>query len=319
MSKSNGRFTSGRSWSRRSSGTVTVIEARVHRSSERNARLAFFLTLFTVALLAATVAASYIHPILALFVGIALGAISGAIVWALVRVWPVLRLLWWWTTEITLGLAVVYGFIGLAHHTNLPVRLAAVVLVVGVPAVLPWTRRPIVALAWCVIVRHRIRTCFAQFIIANQSGSLPLILWAKPTPVGERVWVHLRTGLSLSDLQSRLEKIAVACWASSVQVERASDGNAAYVRLDIKRREVLTAKVGSPLVDLVDPVDTDTVERKDGDVPTALDLPDVAAEPAPARIRPVPTGTEPTRKPPTPTARPAVVGAGGKDLSDWID
>ena len=30
-------------------------------------------------------------------------------------------------------------------------------------------------------------TCFAQFIISNQSGSRPLILWARPTPVGERV------------------------------------------------------------------------------------------------------------------------------------
>ena len=56
--------------------------------------------------------------------------------------------------------------------------------------------RHIIAVAWCLIVRHRIRTCFAQFIISNQSGSLPLILWARPTPVGERVWVWLRTGLS---------------------------------------------------------------------------------------------------------------------------
>jgi hypothetical protein len=225
----------------------------VHRSAARNAVLAFYVTAITVALLAATVAASYIHPILAIFVGIALGTVTGALAWTLVRVWPVIRLLWWWTLEILLALAVVYGFTALALHTDTTERLAIVIGLVGIPAAVPWTRRRIVALAWCVIVRHRIRTCFAQFIIANESGTLPLILWARPTPVGERVWVYLRTGLSLADLQSRLDKIAVACWASSTLAERASRGNAAYVRLDIKRRQVLDADVGNPLADLVDP------------------------------------------------------------------
>jgi hypothetical protein len=316
VSNSTRGWPSGRSWSRKNSGTVTVIEARVHRTSERNARLGFFVTLFVAGLLAATVAASYMHPVLAIFVGVAVGLVAGALVWALVRVWPVIRLLWWWSTEIALGLAVVYGFTALAHHTNTYTRLVIVALLVGVPAALPWTRRRIVAAAWCVIVRHRIRTCFSQFIIANQSGSLPLILWAKPTPVGERVWVYLRTGLSLTELQSRLEKIAVACWASSAQAERASDGNAAYLRLDIKRRQVLTATIGSPLVNLVDP-NTPTVESKAGQIPTALDLPDVASEPA--RMRVVPR-TDPPRKPsPVPATRPAVAGASGEDISDWID
>jgi hypothetical protein len=319
MPKSNRGWSSGRSY-RRGSGTVTVIEARVHRSSKRNAKLAFWVTLFVVGLLSATVAASYIHPILALFVGVALGILSAAVVYLLVRAWPVIRLLWWWIPEICLALGVVYGFNALAHHTTLYTRLLVVVGVVGVPAALPWTRRPIVATAWCVIVRHRIRTCFAQFIIANQSGSLPLILWARPTPVGERVWVWLRTGLSLADLQSRLDKIAVACWAKSVQATSASDGNAAYVQIDVKRRHVLGDTVESPLVDLVDP-DTPTTERATAEVPTALDLPDVAAtqpDPTPARIRVMP-GRD-TRKPaPTPAPRPVVAGAGGEDLSDWID
>jgi hypothetical protein len=312
MSKS-----SGQSWSRsrKAGGTVTVIEARVHRSSVRNARLAFFVTLFTVGLLAATVAASYIHPILAIFVGAAIGAVTAGTVWVLVRVWPVLRLLWWWTPEICLAFTVIYGFTALAHHTTTLMRLLVVVLVVGVPAALPWTRRRIVALAWCLIVRHRIRTCFAQFIISNQSGSLPLILWARPTPVGERVWVWLRTGLSLADLEARLDKIAVACWASTVVVDRASDGNAAYVRLDVKRRDALTATVGSPLLRLVDP-ETPATERTTATVPTALDLPDVAEPVTATSVRPA------SRKPAGSSAgspvQPAVAGAGGEDLSDWV-
>jgi hypothetical protein len=312
MSKS-----SGQSWSRsrKVGGTVTVIEARVHRSSVRNARLAFFVTLFTVGLLAATVAASYIHPILAIFVGVAIGAVTAGIVWVLVRVWPVLRLLWWWTPEIALAFTVIYGFTALAHHTTTLMRLLVVVLVVGVPAALPWTRRRIVALVWCLIVRHRIRTCFAQFIISNQSGSLPLILWARPTPVGERVWVWLRTGLSLADLEARLDKIAVACWASTVVVDRASDGNAAYVRLDVKRRDALTAKVGSPLLRLVDP-ETPATERTTATVPTALDLPDVAEPVTASSVKPA--SRKPTGSSAGSPVQPAVAGAGGEDLSDWV-
>jgi hypothetical protein len=76
-------------------------------------------------------------------------------------------------------------------------------------------------------------------------------LWARPIPVGERVWLWLRPGLSLDVLQDRLDKIAVACWASAALAEAASRSNAAFVRLDIKRRDVLTGTVTSPLLDLI--------------------------------------------------------------------
>ena len=52
---------SGRGFGRRGVGTVTVIETKVHRSSARNARLAFWLTWFVVGLLAMTIAADRIH------------------------------------------------------------------------------------------------------------------------------------------------------------------------------------------------------------------------------------------------------------------
>ncbi|WP_435055914.1 hypothetical protein [Micromonospora aurantiaca (nom. illeg.)] len=313
MSKSSPR----RSFGRKSSGTITVIEAKVHRSSARNARLAFILTAVIVGLLSAVVAASYIHPILAVFVGALIGVPLGGLAWLLVRVWPVLRLLWWWTPEIGITTLLGVCWVQLVNHTSTPITLLVVAVVVGVPAAVPVSRRFLVAWTWCLVVRHRLRVCFAQFIIANQSGSLPLILWAKPTPVGERVWVYLRPGLSQADLEGRLDRIAVACHASTALVERASDRNAAYLRFDIKRREVLTAQVGSPLVDVID----DTVpatERIPATVPTALDLPDIDA----------PTVTLPTqgkpaaKKPPATTAngsKPAVTSSAVEDdVSDWI-
>ncbi|MGK5672441.1 hypothetical protein ACSNOB_06305 [Micromonospora sp. URMC 106] len=209
-------------------------------------------------------------------VGALIGVPTGGLAWVLVRVWPVLRLLWWWLPEIVLTTAAITFWVQLADHTPGPVTLAVVALVVGVPAAIPATRRALVAWTWVFVVRHRLRVCFAQFIIANQSGSLPLILWAKPTPVDERVWVYLRPGLSMSDLEGRLDRIAVACHASTALVERASDGNAAYLRFDIKRREVLTAQVGSPLVDVITG-DAPATDRPSPVLPTALDLPDVDA------------------------------------------
>ncbi|MBF5032415.1 hypothetical protein IRY44_21915 [Micromonospora sp. ANENR4] len=296
---------------------MTVIEAKVHWSSARNARLAFILTAVIVGLLSAVVAASSIHPILAVFVGTLIGVPLGGLAWLLVRIWPVLRLLWWWTPEIGITTLLGICWVQLVNHTSTPITLLVVALVVGVPAGLPVSRRFLVAWTWCLVVRHRLRVCFAQFIIANQSGSLPLILWAKPTPVGERVWVYLRPGLSLADLEGRLDRIAVACHASTALIERASDRNAAYLRFDIKRREVLTAQVGSPLVDVIDP-DTPATERIPATVPTALDLPDIDA----------PTVTLPTQQGRPAVKKPATTANGSKpaaassavedDVSDWI-
>ena len=309
MPKSNGRSPFGRG-----NGTVTVIEQQVHRSSIRTAKIAFWAVGVTVALLTATVAASYIHPILAGLIGVMAGLCVGLPVAGLIVAWPVLRVLWWWTPEITAATGLVAGWVELATHTNLIIRLMATVIVVGVPAVLKPVRTRIMAVAYCFVTRHRLRVCFNEFIITNRTGSLPLILWARPTPVGERVWIWLRPGLSVDDLQTRLDKIAPACWADAVTIERASDTNAAFVRLDVKRRQVLNGTVTSPLVDLVDP-NAPATEREVDDVPADLDLTDVTA--ASVTTPPRREDKKPTRKPAAePVTTPAA--AGGEDVSDWI-
>ena len=61
----------------RGNGTITVIEEPVLRSYRRKAKIVFYVTWILVGLLAATVAASKWHPILALFAGLAFGLITG--------------------------------------------------------------------------------------------------------------------------------------------------------------------------------------------------------------------------------------------------
>src|SRR5271165_3660136 len=87
----------------RRSGTVTVIEEPVRRSSLRTAKIVFYVLWPVVGLLSATVLASKWHPILALVAGAGIGLAVALIVSAVVAVWPVLRVLWWWAPEIGLA------------------------------------------------------------------------------------------------------------------------------------------------------------------------------------------------------------------------
>ena len=297
----------------RRSGTVTVIEEPVRRSSIRTAKIVFYILWPVVGLLSATVLASKWHPILALLAGIGIGLAVALIVSAVVLIWPVLRVLWWWAAEITLAFGLGIGWVDLADHTTLPYRIGAVVLAVGVPATIPPARRWIIAATWCLITRHRIRVCFSEFIITNRTGSLPLIFWAIPTPVGERVWIWLRPGLALADLQNRLDLIAVACWADTAIAESASASNSALVRLDIKRRNAFTAPASTPLLNLITP-GTPPRDHEDLPVPTALDLPDVTTDEVTPPAKPA-TPIRADRKPSAPAPAPATTDP---DIADWL-
>ncbi len=298
----------------RGMGTVTVIEEPVMRSYRRKAKIVFYLTAVITGALSATVAASKWHPVIALGVGLVLALITGTIVGAVVAAWPILRALWWWTPETVITGSVIYGWIELAEHTTLLYRLAVMAVICGVPAALKPVRARINQVTWCLVTRHRIRTCFSEFIIANRTGSLPLILWARPTPVGERVWIWLRPGLSLDDLLDRLDKIAVACWATAALAEVASRSNAAFIRVDIKRRGVLGGTVTSPLLDMIKS-GTPATQRDTAQIPAALDLPQVTASEV-TPVKPVPL-RRPDPKMPA-AASPAPEPGLPADIADWV-
>jgi hypothetical protein len=99
------------------------------------------------------------------------------------------------------------------------------------------------------VTRHRLRAFFVQTRVHNRSLRLPWILWIWPTPVGERAWVWLVSGLSVEDFESSTERLAAACWARAARVER-SRRYGSLVRVDIVRRDPLTATetIGSVLI-----------------------------------------------------------------------
>ncbi|GAA4209964.1 hypothetical protein [Actinocatenispora rupis] len=307
--------------SRRTSTDVTIIDSNVQRSSLRRAKTAFIVSGIVAGVLAALVLSSHMHPILAVLVGALIALPVAAIVGAAVLIWPMVRILVHWWVEIAAASLVLAGMSALYHVAAGPVVIGVVLALAGGLLLPPPLRRRTVSLVWCVISRHRLRMSFAAFIRGNREGTLPFILHAKPTPVGERVVVWLRPGLSLAELQNRQGQLAVSCWAKNVTVESASAKYAALLVFNIKRHNTLDAAVDSPLADT--PTAPAREKTATADV-TALDLTDVpedavkATEVKPARKQPANTAVyKPTANKPAAPAD-AVLSASGEDVSDYI-
>ena len=108
----------------------------------------------------------------------------------------------------------------------------------------------------------------------------------------------------------------MACWATAALAEVASRANAAFIRLDIKRRDVLTGTITSPLLDMIRP-GTPATQRDTTQIPTALDLPQVPASEV-ITTRPVPLKRPDHPKMPAPASPSAPAASDGDDISDWI-
>ena len=84
------------------------------RAYRRKAKIVYYVTWAITAVLAATVAASKWHPVIALVAGVAFGSVTGAIAGVIVAAWPVIRAIWWWTPETVIAGSLVFGWIELA-------------------------------------------------------------------------------------------------------------------------------------------------------------------------------------------------------------
>jgi hypothetical protein len=79
-----------------------------------------------------------------------------------------------------------------------------------------------------------------QSRVMNHRGYVPWLLWVRPTNVGERVWLLMRPGICVDDLDTRTSQIAAACWARDARV-RAWRRLVAVVLVDVVRRDPLTS------------------------------------------------------------------------------
>jgi hypothetical protein len=268
-------------------GTVALVEPPVSASYAMRARVAFFAVSAGVGLLGSAVLAAAMNPVKAVALGVLAGMTAGLVVGVLVRVWPVLRVLWWWSMEITAAVLLVGGSSALARLTHLLVSVVLLLVLAGVAGGVPKVRRRLSALVWCAVVRHRLRVTFGEVIRSSnraRPACLPLVLFARPTPAGERVWLWLRPGLDLAELEGRTGKVAVTCWASEVRMVRASARFAALIRVDIARRDPLSGLVHTPLLELLRNT-KGVAPVSPGMPPLGLDLDDVADPEPPATPR----------------------------------
>lgn len=140
-----------------------------------------------------------------------------------------LLLAWRWLTEQVPAWAAGLVLVGLAA------------LVVAVPHSRRFVSRRVLA----VLTRHRLRAVFVERRVMNWSGNLPVLLWSRPTAVGERVWVLLRAGINGADIERNLDHVASGCLARDARITVARSMTA-LVLVDVVRRDPLTALVPAP-------------------------------------------------------------------------
>jgi len=158
---------------------------------------------------------------------------------------------WRWRTELAITAAILAALLRLAPATGWP---GAGILVGGLAVVLgavPATRRFITRRFWCVLARHRIQRLCWEARLHTRSGRLPLILWTRPTKVGERAWLLCRAGTCSEDFEAHVGELRAACFARDARVTR-NPRWSQLVRIDIIRRDTLAAAhhVTSPLLSL---------------------------------------------------------------------
>ncbi len=115
------------------------------------------------------------------------------------------------------------------------------------------SRRFITRRFWCVLARHRFHRLCWEARLHTRAGRLPVVLWTRPTKVGERLFVWCRAGICADDFTQNSGELAAACYAREARVIR----NTAWsqiVTVNIIRRDTLAArhKVGTPLSRLMD-------------------------------------------------------------------
>jgi hypothetical protein len=106
-------------------------------------------------------------------------------------------------------------------------------------------RRFLTARAWCIVTPHRVRTGCAQAWIHSRYGKLPIILWTRSRPSGERVYLWCRAGMSAADFSSARKLLAAACMAKGIKTSQHSR-YAHLITLDVIRRECPAEWNGRP-------------------------------------------------------------------------
>jgi hypothetical protein len=158
---------------------------------------------------------------------------------------------WRWRTELLVIGGLTAALIWLSRQITITwagvVLAAALAIIVAVPH----SRRFVVRRFWCVLARHRFNRLCWEARLHTRAGRLPVVLWTRPTKVGERLTVWCRAGISADDFAQHCVELAAACYAREARVTSNTRWSQ-IVTIDVIRRDTLAAKhqVGTPLARL---------------------------------------------------------------------
>jgi hypothetical protein len=156
---------------------------------------------------------------------------------------------WRWRTELLILSAAGAAIWRLSRDMSLIwAAITPGAIVLGLLAI-PGPRRYVTRRFWCVLARHRIQRLCYEARLHTRSGRLPLVLWTRPTKVGERAHLLCRAGICAEDFEAHIGELRAACYAREARVTRNRQWSH-LVTIDIIRRDTLAAArhVPSPLM-----------------------------------------------------------------------
>jgi hypothetical protein len=155
---------------------------------------------------------------------------------------------WRWRTELMLLTLTIAAVWRLALLITIIWAVVALAAFTGILLAIPLTRRFTARRFWCVLARHRIQRLCYEARLHTRSGRIPLVLWIRPTKVGERAWLLCRAGICVEDFQAHLGELRAACFARDARAAH-NPRWSHLVTIDIVRRDTLAASniVQSPL------------------------------------------------------------------------
>ena len=158
---------------------------------------------------------------------------------------------WRWRTELALAAITAAALRWLDIMITLTWAGIVLAALIGLLLGVPHSRRFITRRFWCVLARHRLHRLCYEARLHTRSGRLPLILWIRPTQVGERAWVLCRAGICAEDFDAHTGELRAACYARDARVTRNRKWSH-LIQVDIIRRDTLAASntLTSPLARL---------------------------------------------------------------------
>jgi hypothetical protein len=148
---------------------------------------------------------------------------------------------WRWRAELTLLAATLAALWRLSLLITLIWAALALAAFVVVVLVVPPSRRFITRRFWCVLARHRLQRVCYETRLHTRAGRLPLVIWIRPTQVGERAFVLCRAGICADDFTDHTGEIAAASFAREARVTR-NPRWSHLLTIDIIRYDLLAPK-----------------------------------------------------------------------------